>query len=65
MLSCEFVQKSVLTLNFAEAPVNLAQLLEMVSCSKFYSTTEVLAAVLRSDDEDLHVKNIGFMGPFC
>ena len=35
------------------------------SCSKFYSTSEVLAAVLESDDEDLFVINISFMGLFC
>ena len=38
-------------------------MLDIASCSKFYSTSEVLAAVFESDDEDLFVKNIGFMGP--
>ena len=35
----------------------------MTNCSKFYSTAEVLAAVLESKNEDLFEKNIGFMNP--
>ena len=35
----------------------------MAICSKFYSTAEVLAAVLESNDEDLFEKDIGFMRP--
>ena len=35
----------------------------MASCSKFYSTTEILAALFESYDEDC--KNIVIMDPFC
>ena len=67
MLLCEYVQKLILIFNFAECaskvPMNLTQLLGMAICSKFYSTAEVLAAVLESNDEDLFEKDIGFMRP--
>ena len=57
MFSCELIQKLILILSFtgcvSKVPLNLTWLLEMASCSKFYSTAKVLAALLESYDKDL------------
>ena len=68
MFSCEYVRKLILIFNFtgcaSKVLVKLSYWLEMASCSRIFSTA-VLSAILDSYDEDLFVKNIGFMSSFC